>query len=441
MKEDKLISKIKSSFEGQQHKAPDVWHDITSNIDQNIVDKKVRESFTNTTFIAPSFQDIFHLDQQPIDQTVRASYEQTKVAAPEESWNTIANHLTAHDSWFTIADKIQVFKQFKYNWMISSAAAFIMLLAPIGLSDYQLNTMSVSSNSLSTANELSSPKNTFAQQLNQHPTIDRSVNFNNNSAEENLELSSSQDFNLVELADLGTDLEVDQPINDLAFQTVEKIQQNLSHPLPLVAIQPSEQSSKNRFSLSLIAGAERSWIADNATRLAFDRNSIIHSKFSLGHYYGIGFNHTFNNQFGYEVNILKGEARNNLGTYNHGYYSIESNHLNYLKLAALATYQMTFTPKWSVDVGMGMSVAYLHSSSQYMNAEIVSDNQSYKNFSTGILGRIGPTYNWGNLSLNLSLNGQVGLNNIFAGTDVLTSELNPTNLMGIGVVSRIKYNF
>lgn len=436
MDNNKDISLVKEAFDQLQYKAPDIWNNLSQALDDELIDQKVAQSFSEQNFVAPTFDALFEAENV-YDNIVKESFEQTKVAAPENAWDKIADGLTTEDVWSNIADKIVVHKLFKYNWAASVAAAFLVFIAPFGLSDSSNNELFVQNESNENVVEIIGEEETealFASNNLVENELNNTVsNLNIQDFEVSEQIETTQELIPTENRIKQLDIEKfpSAQVNSLINQTTE---QQLTIP-----IRPVIDKKRHNFSVQLIGGVERSWIADNQTREAFDRNSIVRSKFSLGSYYGIGFKHEFESHFGYEVNLLKGEANNRLGTYNHGYYNVERSHIEYYKLAALANYNLPINSKMKFETAAGVSALFIQQSQHFVNDELTSTTNHYTNFSAGLLGRIGPTYSWNNFSLNLSLTAEIGLNNIFAGTEFLSSELNPTNLMGLGLSAGLRY--
>ena len=483
MNKDKDISLVKKSFEAKNHQAPDIWEAISAKLDDSLIDQKVSESyaesylseqlekapemwkairegidnkiidnkvvsgFNKQNHIAPTFGSLFQSEHTQ-DRLIKESFEQTKVAAPDDAWEKIANSLTTEKVWKDIADKIVVYKVFKYNWLISLAASLTLLIAPFSLSDngndYLLSQMDqgIYSSSIDadvsvieTSIQNDNPDELITELFLSNNTASERDNFGDtnvlNSPENGSPVSLVEEQMLVEEEILKPEIEK-IPVTEVSQMMTNKT----SLPIP---IQPLNKNKKQRFAIQLIGGLERSWIADNQTRNAFDRNSIVESKFSLGSYYGVGFRQDFKSNLSYEINLLKGEANNRLGTYNNGYYNIERNHIDYAKIAVFVNHNWSIAQRLKLETGLGFSALFIQQSEYYINDKMTSSKNNYTSLSTSALGRIGPTYDWNNWSMNLSLTGEVGLSNIFAGSDIISSDLNPTNLMGVGLSAGIRY--
>ena len=62
MDNNKDISLVKEAFDELQYKAPDIWIDLSQALDDELIDQKVAQSFSEQNFVAPTFDALYEAE-------------------------------------------------------------------------------------------------------------------------------------------------------------------------------------------------------------------------------------------------------------------------------------------------------------------------------------------------------------------------------------------
>ncbi|MFT4601403.1 MAG: hypothetical protein ACI857_001583 [Arenicella sp.] len=437
MKSNKDIRKIKESFDSQEFKAP--AFDFKELDDHNL-DQKVKSSFEKQTITAPVF-DFDQLDAAKIDSVVKQSFDQVVIAAPGDGWDKIQDKMTVDHVWDRLAPTIKVKST---SWRRYAAAAIAILsisLVPQITKDSEL------CQNLSEGNEFALVET--VEVLSNEDSIVEEANLYADNNVTNYNQGNYSEIRVIEMPvelnqhSIREEMVIDQDAQKYDFTAVKKISNVLNAPLiPSIDLNPIKKESQRSFSLGIIGAANRTWIRDNETRNALEKNTISSSKLSLGGYYGLQAEFGFNDNWATQLSFMKGTTTNKLGVYKQGFYQEKISEISYLKLALTASYSANFITKsvpWAIKTKLGPSYSFINSSYTVQGETLTSLNDLFVKHNIGVLAQIGPEFKFNRFIIEAGVNFEQGLLNIYDGNGQIPSDLNYTSNREIGVFTSIRY--
>jgi len=290
---EKDINKVKRSFERKGEKAPEgSLSALSTSLSVNNLDDKVKSSYEGLVAGVALDFDFTTITEQPIDSVVKNSYEQTLVAAPDGSWNKILDGLEVDKSWDKIADKIVV-KSTAWKTLVAAACLTLLVsLIPNYVTDTSFLTLESDNSKLINQDnfEIQKYTNDLAdlgeQRFDRIPFTDLSV-FN--------DLRQNQGGSDLSLVQFNSNLNSFEVINGLESPVVSKIIQSPElKTAPTNEVQKPQQEKKSKWSAGVYGGINRTWIHDDLSREAYDKNTTMSSKFVIGDMKGLA--------IAYEVN-------------------------------------------------------------------------------------------------------------------------------------------
>jgi hypothetical protein len=190
------------------------------------------------------------------------------------------------------------------------------------------------------------------------------------------------------------------------------------------------------------SAVNRTWIRDDETRDALDKNSISSSQFSLGGFWGLQGEVAFNDKWASQLNFVKGLSRNRLGVYNHGHYQEKVSEIGYYKVGWSVSHATIFTGKknpWALKSKLGATLSHINSSYTSQEDVMTSLNQNFSNHNVGIFYQIGPEFRLNNFLFEVGINFEQGLVDIQEGVSQFSTGMNATSNREIGVFTSIRY--
>jgi hypothetical protein len=429
---------VKASFEAGVSKAPDgAWSAVSDRLDSASLDEKVKQSFESTSQAAPLF-DFGLIQENPIDELVKNSFEQTRTAAPKTSWEHIFDGLEVDSSWEKIVDKIVV-KSTAWRTMAAAAClAILFAVIPNALkdgefqtfgflaSDYEdlsiievkqgeLSDLNQAVNRFSVAEVLSTTVRSFSGPVSNGPKL------STNNTEEKV-------LNQIDLIRKSEILNLNQE-----FEMVQ---------LNAAPIEKGNEKINNRWSAGFYVGINRTWIHDNISRNAFDKNSTLSSKFVVGDMLGLSAGFKLKKGFNLTANLFKATSRNKIGLFDHGNYIFQENEVKYFKLNLLLGKSLLLeASKVNLLLKAGPSFAYVISNATTIENKLVTFNEGYKRFNLAANVQAAVSYKFSNLIIEGGFNSELGLRNLFEGNTIQESNSNFTNNMDLGLYTSVRYQF
>jgi hypothetical protein len=398
---------VKASFEAGVSKAPDgAWSAVSDRLDSASLDEKVKQSFESTSQAAPLF-DFGLIQENPIDELVKNSFEQTRTAAPKTSWEHIFDGLEVDSSWEKIVDKIVVKST---TWRTMAAD-----LSIIEVKQGELSDLNQAVNRFSVAEVLSTTVRSFSGPVSNGPKL------STNNTEEKV-------LNQIDLIRKSKILNVNQE-----FEMVQ---------LNAAPIEKGNEKINNRWSAGFYVGINRTWIHDNISRNAFDKNSTLSSKFVVGDMLGLSAGFKLKKGFNLTANLFKATSRNKIGLFDHGNYIFQENEVKYFKLNLLLGKSLLLeASKVNLLLKAGPSFAYVISNATTIENKLVTFNEGYKRFNLAANVQAAVSYKFSNLIIEGGFNSELGLRNLFEGNTIQESNSNFTNNMDLGLYTSVRYQF
>lgn len=441
MKKANDISIIRDSFNSIENKAPEnVWSMLDNRLNQiHPIDAKIKDSFSGhaeVTFPVP-FSQIVSRTGSNVDDSVKSSFEEYKVAAPEFLWNKIDAQLETDKVWLKMNNKIVVKSQ---KWKTIIAAASITLLMSLlpnfvreGIGSGEFTLFEILEQTTVETAKLTNSEIKLKHEPNGNIIfVEPEIDFTKEQPElKSIPLIKDESFT-------NSDL-----VNRLDFSQVQKVAVDYSFEFDLVPqtelIEQTKQPKK--FSVGITGGLNRTWVIDNETRLSFDKNSLIESKFVVGSSYGLTAQLDLNHRSFITANIFNSTSRNKIANFEEGNYGHKVSEIEFSQISVLYGLSFLHSPnrKWNFVSKLGGYFGMVRNSLTRENNTLTSLNDNYKKLDYGVVAQVAPQFQKGNFAFEIGVNYELGFRNLFAGNGLVSSHLNYTNNTELGLYFTLRY--
>jgi hypothetical protein len=418
-----ISRKIKVSFETDKEKAPEfIWGRIDKSLQDKAIDKKIKTSFEEETLKAPGiiFPDLSE-SKFNIDKKISESFESQRNVLPNSVWNNLETKLDINHVWNKVSAKIKINNFSRTKFAIASfIIGFISLLPPTELknqwTEHNIANFSYKNkDSFILKNKLinsSSTKNTLIAQ-NIIPSANPIKKLKSEITEDTQTLGKNK-VNIT-IKEYKNQLNYDKikhivtPIHFISQKSFDKL-------IPNEISMPDISAKQSKFRIGLIISLNNTWINNNETRSAFDKNSLITSKMAYGSSKGVTADYYFNDKFGVSTTFLiQSRIKNKIAYYDNGLYKLKTTEINYSKGVILFNYSKNIISKRLTKryiFSAGPYLAYNKGSSIISGETITSFNSSYKKIDYGLKLQIGKEHQWSSFVFGYGLNSDIGARDI-----------------------------
>ncbi len=185
------------------------------------------------------------------------------------------------------------------------------------------------------------------------------------------------------------------------------------------------------------------WLMNNKTLQGLRSEELTASLPSFGYNLGIIAGKNISNKFDIQAEVFFiSHTRQSYNEYMHGQYINNNMQLNYLNLSVSARWHLTETERLGMhSLILGAHKGFLKNAFQDINGESVSLNNEYNSTDYGLVAGYEYQHPVGNgLSIGTGFQTRIGLNNIFAGNELIPDYLNITRNASLNLTLSIRYN-
>lgn len=439
---DPLLKGVKSSFEAEGMKAPDIWADLSKEIGQ----------------------------QNKMDAHIKRSFGSISNLAPERNWDHIQNQLDIDKVWKRISAQLDRKPILIAWWKIAAAAAILVGLIgagiyttsrqdatnsfeePIAKNEIhseliagfgqfkKINDQETVANYSLTNKELESLQNNNSFYLDQGISESITDVTNGNNVKEN----SNHSFTTTASENPSQEEKVEEQKIDLIADTdLLTIPIELGEiSMPKIEIQQRKDEFSPTFTLGAFGGYSNTWIMDDQSKEGMHAESLTDTKISFGERFGIAGRYQFAPQFSLKSRLIL-RSRNNQMTsgYEQGRYTEYETEIVSTQLSTSLHYDWAISNRHQFSVGVGGFAGLMRYTTTQAGEYITSINSKYKNIDAGIYVEIGSSFKLNNLlSIEYGVNSNLGLNDIWNGQYEGSNLVNPTNTYDIGLFLGLNYH-
>jgi len=454
---------VKESFDSISEQVPDgLWDGIQKGVAENEFYDSVKTGFEQGDEEVPAslwagIVSSIDANSSSVDKQVSASFESINEKAPESVWNNVQDELDIDRVWSRL-NSILVASKHRVNFLMVTAAIFILMFLAYPVNQYSLYQLSSGTNSpeLSVNKEVGEVK---ISEINEAIYIANNEASNQQSKQQNTlvlieELNKPVKNNKVSspisvVTNTGT--EINKSINKGVELSKGK---NLIGHLPInldtrvkdnydsVLIDLITENNQTGFSLGAFGGYSNTWIVDNETRSGFKSFSLVENQLSFGNGYGIVGAYKWKTGFNVNVELFVNQSSNqDKLTYVDGNYIEKRTQLNYHKVAVTMGMAGNKSRKLQNNIQLGLYASKLKNSAILNDGAMISFNNDFSQIDFGLRLLVLKEYKVSQFTISAGLSSQFGLLNITSKNANTPRSLNATRNIEVGVVAALKYNF
>jgi hypothetical protein len=444
-KEDIISKKIKESFENESFKAPG-FNDVV-NFSSEDIDKKITSSFENVNVKAPKFSELQKNSDTIFNKKIKGSFEKERYVLPNSVWNNIENKLDVYKTWNKIVNNIYTNSFSWYRLAFVASLLIITLLIPFKFADEKMRSyLSFSGTKVTYSNKNKSLQVVSNQQVlqtnsNQLNHIDNNTLIKTEKPFNSRKLISNKINNdLFDNETLKIKNNQDKRLNNIELISLNPTPIYLNQSLnEMIEINPIENTAKkSKFSVGLFASINTSILNDEETRASFKSNNLTTYKPTLSSSKGIVADYFFNDKLSLSAYYLfQSTSKGKTAFFNgDGFYTIKTKQIDYSKYALLVNYSFNFNDgklNTRNSFGVGPYFAVNNGSVTYQNDVITSFNSNYKKYDYGLKVALGKELIFNEFIIGGGVTSDVGLSNIINNANQFTSNFN------LGLYLNVKY--
>jgi len=237
------------------------------------------------------------------------------------------------------------------------------------------------------------------------------------------------------------------PTNDTPLISLTKIQPNT--PDTNYALKQSSIDSKFRgWYGGGIYSINNVWLLNNQTFNGLTSNTLDETNINSGNSYGVSAGYGFSNKWAAELNwYLQSHQGQTYHIYEEGKYLSKNISLNYTVVNLSLRQRKTGYTKWlsllkSQGIIVGINYGYLKNAKEICGSTTEITNSNYHVSDFGL--RFGYGYEilaYNKILFSAGLHTDIGLNNIYSGTDFIPGNFNRTHTASLGFQLGVKYLF
>ncbi len=185
------------------------------------------------------------------------------------------------------------------------------------------------------------------------------------------------------------------------------------------------------------------WLVNNKTRQGLRSDDLTASLPSFGYSFGIIAGKSITRKIDLQADIfILSLSTQSYNEYMHGQYINNKMRLNYSSFALSGRwYLFNKNAVRNHSLLLGAYTGILKNAVQDLNGESVSINDDYRSGDYGIIAGYEYLHSIGNnFSIGAGIQSRIGLNNIFAGTDIIPAYLNNTRNASLNLQFSARYN-
>jgi hypothetical protein len=184
------------------------------------------------------------------------------------------------------------------------------------------------------------------------------------------------------------------------------------------------------------------WLLNNKTIEGLRSDALTAAMPSFGYSFGILAGKKINDSFDIQAEaFFISRSSQNYNEYLHGKYIYNNYQFNYSSLTLSGRWYINWKTRRKHAITLGAYAGLLRNAIQDLNGESLSLKQDYNRADYGILTGYEFIQQIDNrISLGTGIQARAGLNNIFAGNDLIPDYLNTTHNFSINLVVSLKYN-
>ncbi|MCP4442120.1 MAG: hypothetical protein GY810_24685 [Aureispira sp.] len=263
------------------------------------------------------------------------------------------------------------------------------------------------------------------------------------------ELTINSSTNLTKVAS-ESDISVDiyKPVATIVADSVSPTEMVVLSP-EVELISPSKKRDvrvNKKWELGLVYNLQSTVFLNPETRESLDRNSLSTTNLAPSNSYGVMLNYRINKRHTASLEwFVNAEAKQSYGVYIEGRHYIRKVQLNYTKAAINHNYYIYKTkgkmPSTTYLKTGGYFSILTHKMDKYQRQDSFLEfaEAAHSRWDFGLRVGVGQDLQFGRVLVGMGIQAELGLNNIFKGTQHIPAAFNRTNIFNIGGSFSIRY--
>jgi len=446
---------VKESFDSISEQVPDgLWDGIQKKVSENALYASVKTGFEQGDEQVPAslwggVVSSIDANSSSLDKEVSTSFESINEKAPESVWNNVQDELDIDRVWSRL-NSILVASKHRVNFLMATAAIFILMFLAYPVNQYSLYQLSSGTNSPELYEdkeigevkiaEINGPSNQHSKQQNTLVLIEElNKPVKNNKVSSPISVVTNTGTEINKTINKGVELSKGKHlIGHIPIDLDIRIKDNYDS----VLIDLIPENNQTGFSLGAFGGFSNTWIVDNETRSGFKSFSLVENQLSFGNAYGIVGAYKWKTGFNVNVELFVNQSSNqDKLTYVDGNYIEKRTQLNYHKVAVTMGMAGNKPRKLQNNIQLGLYASKLKNSAILNDGAMISFNNDFSQIDFGLRLFVLKEYRVSQFTISAGLSSQFGLLNITSKNANTPRSLNATRNIEVGVVAALKYNF